>query len=63
VLFPVGNRNRHQHPHARVRARYELVGARQYDSPAAGALEARLGVRGVEIDAYRERARRYWFAD
>jgi competence protein ComEC len=63
VLFPVGNRNRHQHPHARVRARYELVGARQYDSPAAGALEARLGARGIEIDAYRERARRYWFAD
>lgn len=63
VFFPVGYRNRHHHPHARVRARYELIGARQYDSAAAGALEVRLGVYGIEVDAYRERARRYWFTD
>jgi competence protein ComEC len=63
VFFPVGYRNRHHHPHARVRARYELIGARQYDSAAGGALAARLGAHGIEVDAHRERARRYWFAD
>lgn len=63
VFFPVGYRNRHHHPHPRVRARYDLIGARQYDSAAGGALEARLGAHGIEVDVYRERTRRYWYAD
>ncbi len=62
VFFPVGYRNRHHHPHAPVRARYERLGVRAYDSASAGALEVRLGAQGVDVAAYRERARRYWFS-
>ena len=62
VFFPVGYRNRHHHPHPPVRARYERLGVRAYDSAGAGALEVRLGAQGVEVAPYRERARRYWFS-
>jgi competence protein ComEC len=62
VFFPVGYRNRHHHPHPRVLARYERAGVRRSDSASAGALETHIGARGVDVHAYRERARRYWFS-
>lgn len=63
VAFAVGYRNRYRHPHPVVAARYRAYGSRLYASPATGALEFRLGAGGVETRAFRERARRYWFAE
>src|SRR5690606_13721307 len=62
VLFAVGFRNPYRHPHPAVVERYRALGARLYDSPSAGALELRLGASGIEVQSYRDRARRYWFA-
>jgi len=62
VLFAVGFRNPYRHPHPAVIERYRALGAQLYDSPSAGALQLRLRASGIEIEAYRERARRYWFA-
>jgi competence protein ComEC len=63
VLLPVGYRNRYRHPHPAVIERYRALGSRLYDSPSAGAIELRLRASGVEISAYREERRRYWFVD
>lgn len=62
ALFAVGYRNRYRHPHPRVVARYVALGARRYDSATSGALEFRLRPDGIAVDPYRDRARRYWFA-
>jgi competence protein ComEC len=62
VVFPVGYRNRYRHPHALVVERYRARGVRRHDSPSGGALEFRLRADGVDVSAYRVRARRYWFA-
>lgn len=63
VLFPVGYRNRYRHPHPRVVERYRALAERLYQSPATGALEFRLAAGGIDVAAFRERHRRYWFAD
>ncbi|HEX7044667.1 MAG TPA: DNA internalization-related competence protein ComEC/Rec2 [Burkholderiales bacterium] len=63
VLFAVGFRNPYRHPHPAVVGRYRALGAQLYDSPSAGALELRLRASGIEVQPYRERARRYWFAE
>lgn len=63
VLFPVGYRNRYRHPNAAVVQRYADRGVLMHDTPASGALEFRLNVTGLEATAYRERHRRYWYAN
>ena len=62
AFFPVGYRNRYRHPHPQVIERYAVLGAHRYDSATSGALEVRLRADGIAVEAYRERARRYWFA-
>ncbi len=62
VLVPAGYRNRYRHPHPEVLARYRRAGARLYGSAASGALELRLTAAGIGVEAFRERARRYWHA-
>lgn len=62
VLVPAGYRNRYRHPHPAVVARYRQAGSRLHGSAANGALELRLGAAGIELSAFRERARRYWHA-
>lgn len=62
VVFPVGYRNRYRHPHPQVVERYTAIGAQRYDSATSGALEFRLRADGIAVAAYRDRARRYWFA-
>ena len=62
VAFPVGYRNRYRHPHALVVERYRTRGVQLHDSPSGGALEFRLRADGIDLSAYRARARRYWFA-
>ncbi|MDH4133442.1 MAG: DNA internalization-related competence protein ComEC/Rec2, partial [Gammaproteobacteria bacterium] len=60
ILFPVGYRNRHHHPHPDVVARYLQRGIRSLDSPASGAISAKLDGDGVSIERYRESHHRYW---
>lgn len=62
ALFPVGYRNRYRHPHPQVVERYAVLGVHRYDSATSGALEVRLRADGIAVEAYRARARRYWFA-
>ncbi|MDH3309225.1 MAG: DNA internalization-related competence protein ComEC/Rec2 [Gammaproteobacteria bacterium] len=62
VLFPIGYRNRHRHPHPDVVQRYAERGIRLHDSASAGALEIRLRADGLEVTAYRDWHRRYWYA-
>lgn len=61
VLFPIGYRNRHRHPHPDVVQRYAERGIRLHDSASAGALEIRLRADGLEVTAYRDWHRRYWY--
>ncbi|MCR4300272.1 MAG: DNA internalization-related competence protein ComEC/Rec2 [Sulfuricaulis sp.] len=61
VLFPVGYRNRYRHPHPDVVRRYAGRGMQWHDSASAGALEIRLRADGLDIAAYRDRHRRYWY--
>lgn len=63
VAFAVGYRNRYRHPHPHVAARYAALGTQLYDSPSSGALEFRLTDRGIDVAAYRQTHRRYWFAE
>ncbi len=63
VVFPVGYRNHYHHPNPVVVQRYTDRGITLLDSPASGALEFRLTAGGLETTAYRERHRRYWYAD
>lgn len=62
VAFPVGYRNRYRHPHPLVVERYLASGTRLHDSPSSGALEFRLHASGIDVSAYRDAHRRYWFA-
>lgn len=62
VVFPVGYRNRYRHPHPQVVERYAALGSLRYDSATNGAVEFRLRADGIAVAAYRDRARRYWFA-
>lgn len=61
VVFPVGYRNSYRHPHPQVVERYAALGTRLYDSASSGALEFRLQETGIDVSAYREHNRRYWF--
>ncbi|WP_461571848.1 DNA internalization-related competence protein ComEC/Rec2 [Sulfuricaulis sp.] len=63
VLFPVGYRSRYHHPHPVVTQRYADRGIAMYASPESGAIEFRLRATGLETAAYRQRHRRYWYAD
>ncbi len=63
VLFPVGYRSRYHHPDPAVVQRYADRGVAVRATPSAGALEFRLRAAGLEAAAYRQRHRRYWFAD
>ncbi len=60
VLFSVGYRNVHGHPHPAVWARWSEAGARNWRTDSQGALRATVTAAGVEIEAERQRAPRYW---
>ncbi|HEY5683469.1 MAG TPA: DNA internalization-related competence protein ComEC/Rec2 [Sulfuricaulis sp.] len=61
VLFPIGYRNRHRHPHPDVVQRYAERGTQLHDSASSGALEIRLRADELEVTAYRDWHRRYWY--
>ncbi|WP_127477055.1 DNA internalization-related competence protein ComEC/Rec2 [Sulfurivermis fontis] len=62
VLFSVGYRNRWGFPHPAVVARYRAAEADVHDTAQQGALTVRLAADGVQVESWRQRARRYWFS-
>ncbi|MGY0611504.1 DNA internalization-related competence protein ComEC/Rec2 [Luteimonas sp. A501] len=63
ALVSAGHGNRFGHPDANVVERWQAAGARVLETPAAGALRVRLGEAGPEIEAERDRRRRFWDAE
>ncbi|MDX5362525.1 MAG: DNA internalization-related competence protein ComEC/Rec2 [Pseudazoarcus pumilus] len=60
VIHAVGNLNTHRHPYPDVWSRWARAGARNWRTDGQGAITARFGAEGVEIQAWREQAPRYW---
>jgi len=60
VVLPVGYRNRFGHPAGEVMARYSAAGASVLRTDLDGAVQVRLTGAGVELEAERQRAARYW---
>ena len=63
AVLPVGYRNRFGHPKQAVVARYRASGAQMLRTDSAGAVLVRLDGGGINVQAYRELKRRYWYAD
>lgn len=60
VIHPVGNLNTHRHPHPDVWSRWASAGARNWRTDGQGAVIASFDEDGVKLEAWRERAPRYW---
>jgi competence protein ComEC len=60
VIHPVGKLNTHRHPHPDVWSRWERAGARNWRTDGQGAVTASFDEDGVKLEAWRERAPRYW---
>jgi competence protein ComEC len=61
AVIPVGYRNRFGHPKEDVLARYRERQAQVWRTDRDGALMVTLAGSGVEVAAWREARRRYWF--
>ncbi|MFA7632064.1 MAG: DNA internalization-related competence protein ComEC/Rec2 [Thiohalomonadaceae bacterium] len=62
VIFSTGYRNRWSFPHPLVQGRYHAIGAVSYNTAMQGAIKVYLGKDDVQLESWRERARRYWFS-
>ncbi len=61
ALFPAGYRNRFGFPKPVVTARYQRLGARQYDTGSCGAITVPVLATGIGFpECYRRSAGRYW---
>jgi len=60
AVFTVGYRNRFGHPREDVLARYREAGSELLRTDAAGAIRLRFAPGNLQVDAERDRARRYW---
>ena len=60
VIHSVGNLNTHRHPHPDVWSRWQRAGARNWRTDGQGAVIASFDGGGVSVQAWRERAPRYW---
>jgi len=60
AVLPVGYRSRFGHPAGEVMARYAAAGTSVLRTDLDGAVQVRLTGAGVEIEAERQRAMRYW---
>src|SRR6266704_3362636 len=60
AVFTVGYRNRFGHPREDVLQRYREAGSELLRTDAAGAIRLRLEPGNLQVDAERDRARRYW---
>lgn len=62
VLYSAGWRHHFRHPRPEVLARYQAIGARQYNTASSGALEVWLGTGGIRVDQRRLTSARFWNA-
>ena len=60
AVFTVGYRNRFGHPREDVLARYREAGSELLRTDAAGAIRLRFEPGNLQVEAERDRARRYW---
>lgn len=60
VLIPAGYRNQFGHPHTRVLKRYSNIGANWLTSAETGAIRINLDSSAINVESYRQTARRYW---
>jgi competence protein ComEC len=60
AVLPVGYRSRFGHPAGEVMARYAAAGTSVLRTDLDGAVQVRLTGAGVELEAERDRAARYW---
>ena len=60
AIFTVGYRNRFGHPREDVLARYREAGSELLRTDSGGAIQMRFEPEGIRVEAFRERARRYW---
>jgi competence protein ComEC len=60
AIFTAGHRNRFGHPREDELARYREAGSELLRTDTGGAIQMRFGPGGVQVEAQRERARRYW---
>jgi len=60
AIFAAGYRNRFGHPREDVLARYREVGSELLRTDSGGAIRMRFEPEGIQVEAQRERARRYW---
>ncbi|MDX5444559.1 MAG: DNA internalization-related competence protein ComEC/Rec2 [Zoogloeaceae bacterium] len=60
VIHSVGNLNTHRHPHPDVWSRWDVAGARNWRTDGQGAVTVSFDAQGVQVEAWRERAPRYW---
>jgi competence protein ComEC len=60
AIFAAGYRNRFGHPREDVLARYREAGSELLRTDSGGAIKMRFEPEGIQVEAYRDRARRYW---
>lgn len=60
AIFAAGYRNRFGHPREDVLARYREAGSELLRTDSGGAIQMRFEPGSIQVDAHRERARRYW---
>lgn len=63
ALVSAGHRNRHGHPHPEVIARYATRVVPVLNTASSGAIRVYFGEMGMQVSQYRQKARRYWFAE
>lgn len=62
VVYSAGYRSRYGHPHPQVRARYEALGSKAYNTAESGQLSFSWDRRGnLHVSSLRQTQRRYWF--
>jgi competence protein ComEC len=60
AVFAAGYRNRFGHPREDVLARYREAGSELLRTDSGGAIKMRFEPEGIQVEAHRVRARRYW---
>jgi len=60
AIFAAGYRNPFGHPREDVLARYREAGSELLRTDSGGAIQMRLEPESIQVEAHRDRARRYW---
>jgi competence protein ComEC len=63
ILIPAGYRNQFGHPHKEVLARYKNSKAIWLNTADSGAISVNMKENSLNVQAYRDKERRYWNFD